>query len=54
MIQNGKAIEKFKDFLAAQGGDPSVVDHPEKLPQAAYKIDVPAKADGVVSGDYRR
>ena len=49
VIQNGKAIEKFKEFIAAQGGDPSVVDHPEKLPQAAYQIPVPAKADGVVS-----
>jgi pyrimidine-nucleoside phosphorylase len=49
VIQNGKAIEKFKVFIAAQGGDPSVVDYPEKLPQAAYQIPVPAKADGVVS-----
>ena len=50
VIQNGKAIEKFKEFIAAQGGDPSVVDHPEKLPQATFQIPVPAKADGVVAG----
>lgn len=49
VIQNGKAIEKFKDFLANQGGDSSVVDHPENLPQAQFKIDVPANADGVVA-----
>ncbi|UWE02964.1 pyrimidine-nucleoside phosphorylase [Laceyella sacchari] len=49
VIQNGKALEKFKEFLANQGGDPSVVDHPEKLPQAAYQIEVPAKTDGVVA-----
>ena len=40
---------KFKDFLQNQGGDSSVADNPEKLPQAAYKIDVPAKEAGVVS-----
>ncbi|WP_054026338.1 pyrimidine-nucleoside phosphorylase [Bacillus sp. FJAT-28004] len=49
VIRNGKALDKFKSFIANQGGDPSVVDHPEKLPQAAYLIEVPAKADGVVT-----
>lgn len=49
VIRNGKALEKFKQFIANQGGDPSVVDHPEKLPQAAYQIAVPAKEVGVVA-----
>lgn len=49
VIRNGKALEKFKAFIANQGGDPSVADHPEKLPQAAYQIEVPAKEDGVVA-----
>ncbi|AFC31436.1 Pdp [Paenibacillus mucilaginosus 3016] len=49
VIANGKALEKFREFIANQGGDPSVVDHPEKLPQAAFLIEVPAKTDGVVA-----
>ncbi|HEK9100598.1 pyrimidine-nucleoside phosphorylase [Bacillus pfraonensis] len=49
VMKNGKAIEKFKEFLSNQGGDSSIVDHPEKLPQAKYVIDVPAKTSGVVS-----
>ncbi len=49
VIDNGKALEVFKVFLEAQGGDPSVVDHPEKLPQAPYKIELAAKTDGYVS-----
>jgi pyrimidine-nucleoside phosphorylase len=49
VMKNGKAIEKFKEFLRNQGGDSSVVDHPEKLPQAKYVIDIPAKTSGVVS-----
>ncbi|WP_282943136.1 pyrimidine-nucleoside phosphorylase [Paenibacillus sp. RC67] len=49
VIRNGKALEKFKSFIENQGGDPSVVDHPEKLPQAAYQIEVLAKEDGVVA-----
>ena len=49
VIRNGKALAKFKEFLTNQGGDASVVDHPENLPQAAYKIEVPAKETGIVS-----
>ncbi|PFE02883.1 pyrimidine-nucleoside phosphorylase [Bacillus cereus] len=49
VMKNGKAIEKFKEFLSNQGGDSSIVDYPEKLPQAKYVIDVPAKTSGVVS-----
>ncbi|MEH7462450.1 pyrimidine-nucleoside phosphorylase [Bacillus thuringiensis] len=49
VMKNSKAIEKFKQFLHNQGGDSSIVDQPEKLPQAKYVIDVPAKSSGVVS-----
>jgi pyrimidine-nucleoside phosphorylase len=49
VMQNGKALEKFKEFIQSQGGDPDVVDHPEKLPQAAYRIEVAAQEDGVVA-----
>ncbi|MEI4789709.1 pyrimidine-nucleoside phosphorylase [Bacillus sp. FJAT-53060] len=49
VMKNGKALEKFKEFLENQGGDSSIVDQPEKLPQAPYQIDVPAKESGVVA-----
>ncbi|MDT0017617.1 pyrimidine-nucleoside phosphorylase [Listeria swaminathanii] len=49
VIENGAALEKFKTFLSNQGGDASIVDHPEKLPQAKYQIEVPAKTSGFVS-----
>lgn len=49
VIANGKALEKFREFMTNQGGDASIIDHPERLPQAKYKIDVPAKTSGVVS-----
>lgn len=48
VIKNGKALEKFKLFLTSQGGDASIIDHPENLPQAEYKIEVPAKSGGYV------
>ncbi|PCK18938.1 pyrimidine-nucleoside phosphorylase [Bacillus pumilus] len=49
VMKNGKALEKFKEFLENQGGDSSIVDQPEKLPQAPYQIEVPAKESGVVA-----
>lgn len=48
-LNNGKALEKFKEFVASQGGDTSVIDNPERLPQAEYQSEVLASRDGVVS-----
>jgi pyrimidine-nucleoside phosphorylase len=49
VMNNGKALETFKTFLVAQGGDGTVVDQPEKLPEARFKIELPAQEDGYVS-----
>ncbi|TDL96753.1 pyrimidine-nucleoside phosphorylase [Macrococcus brunensis] len=49
VIDNGKALEKFRTFLENQGGNGDVVDDVSLLPQAAYEIEVPAKQSGVVS-----
>lgn len=48
-IKNGTALEKFKEFLSSQGGDASIVDHPEKLPQANYIFELEAKEDGYIA-----
>ncbi|QNU36547.1 pyrimidine-nucleoside phosphorylase [Geobacillus sp. 44B] len=48
-IQAGKALETFKVFLEAQGGDATVVDNPEKLPQAKYQWELEAAEDGYVA-----
>lgn len=48
-ITDGSALQKFGDMVAAQGGDRNVIDHPEIMPQAKFKIELPAKASGVVS-----
>ena len=34
-LGSGRAREKFRELVEAQGGDPAVVDEPERLPQAA-------------------
>lgn len=49
-LKNGKALEVFKIFVEAQGGDASVADNPETvLPIASYTKEVLADQDGVVS-----
>jgi pyrimidine-nucleoside phosphorylase len=48
-IKSGSAIKKFKLFVKNQGGDPSIADDTDKLPQAKYKIDVPSKESGFIS-----
>lgn len=49
VIANGQALEVFKKFVAAQGGDASVVDDPSLLPQAKYQMELPAKETGYVA-----
>lgn len=48
VIDNGKALEKFKVFIENQGGDPSVVDNTDKLPQASKTFEVTAGQSGYV------
>ena len=48
-IKNGKALEKFKVFIEAQGGNPAVVDNPDMLPQAKYQIEVKAEQPGYIA-----
>ncbi|MFE8702603.1 pyrimidine-nucleoside phosphorylase [Cytobacillus sp. FJAT-54145] len=48
-IENGRALDTMKTFLESQGGDPSVVDDPSKLPQAKYTYELEAREDGFIS-----
>jgi pyrimidine-nucleoside phosphorylase len=49
VLRSGKALEKFREWIASQGGDPNVADDPDRLPRAAYQIEVPAREKGVVA-----
>lgn len=48
VIKDGSALEKFKVFVNNQGGDGSLVDYPENLPQAEYQYDVISEEEGYV------
>ncbi|MFA5257227.1 MAG: thymidine phosphorylase [Opitutales bacterium] len=47
-LKNGAALGKFREMVVAQGGDPDVIDHPEKLPTAKYVRKLPAPKRGYV------
>lgn len=51
-IESGKALDKLKEFVAAQGGDTACIDDNGKLPKAKYVIPVAANKDGYVSKIY--
>jgi pyrimidine-nucleoside phosphorylase len=45
-LESGAALGKFRAFVAAQGGDPSFVDNPEKFNIAAGRFTVTATQNG--------
>jgi thymidine phosphorylase len=49
MIASGKALEKFREIVRLQGGDPSVVDDPRRLPKARHTREVASPAAGYVA-----
>lgn len=50
VIQEGSALQKFKQLIEAQGGDSRVVDNPALLRQAQYQEAVLAPRAGYISG----
>lgn len=48
-IKDGSALAAFKQLITDQDGDASIVDHPEKLPQADGQVDVIAQASGYIT-----
>jgi pyrimidine-nucleoside phosphorylase len=48
-MTDGRAVAKFRELIAAQGGDVSVIEHPEHMPQASLQVPVPAPRDGYVT-----
>ena len=47
-IDSGSGLEKFKEIVRAQGGDPSFVDDFSKLPHAQFKLFVKAPESGYI------
>ena len=48
-LRSGRALEKFAKMVAAQGGDPRVIDDPSLLPQAALQRVIESPSHGFVT-----
>jgi pyrimidine-nucleoside phosphorylase len=49
LLRSGQALEKFRKMVELQGGDPSAIDDPKRLPQAQHSIEVLSAKSGYVS-----
>ena len=48
-ISSGRALEKFAEWIEAQGGDASYAKDTSLFPKAKYEYDVKAECDGYIS-----
>jgi len=48
LLESGRALEKFEEFIAAQGGDQRVIREYGRLPAAKFTAGIPAPASGFV------
>jgi pyrimidine-nucleoside phosphorylase len=48
LISSGKALEKFRQMVEMQGGDPRVIDDVKRLPQAQSTVQVASPKPGYV------
>lgn len=48
-LEDGSALDKFRQVIEAQGGDPRVVENRELLPAAPAQLAVPAPAAGWIA-----
>jgi pyrimidine-nucleoside phosphorylase len=47
-LQDGSAFQKLRELVRAQGGDDSVLEHPERFPQAKVKMPVLSPESGFI------
>ncbi|MGD0989839.1 MAG: thymidine phosphorylase [Candidatus Sulfotelmatobacter sp.] len=49
LIASGQALERFRQMVELQGGDPRGIDDPKKLPQAKHTMTVSSSGTGYVA-----
>ena len=49
LIASGKALARFRQMIELQGGDASVIDDYQRLPQAKHKLDIASERSGFIS-----
>lgn len=50
LVEEGKALEKFREFVAGQGGNPHITEDYTILGKGRHTLEVKADRDGMVTG----
>lgn len=50
LVEEGKALEKFREFVAGQGGNPHITEDYTILGKGRHTLEVKADRDGLVTG----
>jgi pyrimidine-nucleoside phosphorylase/thymidine phosphorylase len=48
LLASGKALDKFREMVALQGGDARAIDEPNRLPHSKFKLDVASPKNGFI------
>jgi len=48
VVDSGKALDKLKELIEAQGGNPDVVNDYSKFPQPKFKVEILAEKNGFI------
>jgi pyrimidine-nucleoside phosphorylase len=49
LIASGRGLEKFREVIQLQGGDPGVIDDLRRLPQAQHQLDLVSQHQGWIA-----
>lgn len=49
-IENGSALNKFRDLVSMQDGDAECIDDTNKFPKSKYTLEVKANMSGQITG----
>jgi pyrimidine-nucleoside phosphorylase len=50
LITGGRGLEKFREVIRLQGGDPGVIEDLRRLPQARHQMDLVSQSQGCITG----
>ena len=51
-LNNGAALQKFKEIVKAQGGDVGMVEHPSRMPNTKFEKSYVAPTSGIITGTF--
>ena len=54
MIASGKALDRFRQCIRLQSGDPGIVDDPSLLPSAKHHLDITSSRSGYITAMHCR